>query len=122
MSKDGRTWFPLDAAFTSEDKVADAGERAGWLYIAMLGRIKTAGAHGTLTKKQIGMLGIRGWEGRLADLVRVGLVIQLDPNVYRIPAWEDWQGGSQRAAYMRQWRAKAAKPPRLTIAERGDEK
>lgn len=121
MSKTGRTWFALDIHFTVEDKILDAGERAGWLYLAMLGRIYGNGSHGVITRKQLATLGISGWERRMTELLRVGLVRQLDRDVYCLPAWQDWQGNAQRAAYMREWRAKKTAAPRLRVADQEDD-
>jgi hypothetical protein len=109
VSKSGRTWFPLDVAFTADDKILAAGERAGWLYLAMLGRIYLTKHHGVITRLEVGSLGIPGWDKRLGDLVKVGLIQYLEDGVYLLPAWEDWQGDPQRAQYMRAWRAKKAR-------------
>lgn len=123
MSKTGRTWFPLDVNYTSDDRVLEAGERAGWLYLAMLGKIYSSRQHGVITRKQVGTLGVPGWEKRMTDLQRVGLIKSLDPEVYLVPAWQDWQGNPQRAAYMRKWRAqKAREGLRLAEQEDGDER
>ena len=122
MSKAGRTWFPLDVNYTSDDRVLEAGERAGWLYLAMLGKIYSARHHGVITRREIGTLGVPGWEKRMTELVRVGLVKSLDTEVYLIPAWQEWQGNPQRAAYMRQWRAKRARDDmRIVGQEDGDD-
>ena len=108
MSKPGRSWLPLDANFTRDPTVIAAGERAGWLYLAILGQLKLTGAAGIVTQGEVASLGIRQWEQRLRDLERVGLVKESDDaGSYSVPAWQSWQHGpTDRAAYMREWRAR----------------
>ena len=108
MSKPGRSWLPLDANFTRDPTIIDAGERAAWLYLAILGQLKLTGAPGIVTQREIATLGIARWEPRLRDLARVGLVKESeDAGSYEVPAWRSWQHGNEdRAAYMRGWRAR----------------
>lgn len=89
----GGLFLPLDTEFMDEDKILDAGERAAWLYLAMMLRCKRLETDGVLTARQIERLGIPGWQKRLADLMRpLGadqdpLVTQLDADTYLICAW-----------------------------------
>ena len=108
MSKPGRSWLPLDANFTRDPTVIAAGERAAWLYLAILGQLKLTGSPGIVTRREILALGIERITTRLTDLERVGLVKMTDdPGVYEVPAWRSWQhGNDDRAAYMREWRAR----------------
>jgi len=108
MSKTGRLWFPLDANFTRDPTILDAGERAAWLYLAILGQLKSTGAQGIITLREIKTLGIPIIEPRLRALERVGLLKQTDArDVYELPAWHAWNAVSyDRAAYMRAWRAR----------------
>jgi len=108
MSKPGRSWLPLDANFTRDPTIIAAGERAGWLYLAILGQLKLTGARGIVSRGEVQSLGVSGWEARLGALERVGLVKETeDVGTYSIPAWSAWQHGSfDRAAYMREYRAR----------------
>jgi hypothetical protein len=108
MSKPGRSWLPLDANFTRDPSIVNAGEAAGWLYLAILGQLKLTGAAGTITRGELNALGIDRIATRLGGLERVGLVKETEePGVYSVPAWASWQHGpTDRAAYMREWRAK----------------
>ena len=108
MSKPGRSWLPLDANFTRDPSIVAAGEAAGWLYLAILGQLKLTGAAGMISRAEVYALGIDRPGPRLVSLSRVGLVKETDqPGVYYLPAWESWQHGpTDRAAYMREWRAR----------------
>lgn len=110
MSKPGRTWIPLDANFTRDPDVLEAGEGAGWLYLAVLGQLKLAGrSAGIITRAEVRRLGIDKADSKLAALNRVGLVVEIAdrPGVYDVPAWSQWNDPSTtRAAYMRDWRSR----------------
>lgn len=84
-----RLFLPLDAAFFDDERVIEAGEKAGWLLLAMFCRIKQLGKDGTITDAQIGRLGVPGTRQRLAALVDVGLICRIDGG-YEIPAWLKW--------------------------------
>jgi hypothetical protein len=108
MSKPNRIWLPVDANFTRDPDILKAGERAGWLYLAILGQIKMSGAAGVITAAEVKALGLRDVQSRLPPLVRYGLLERTnDPDVYWVPAWEAWQGNQDRATYMREWRSRA---------------
>jgi hypothetical protein len=106
MAKPGRQWFPVDARFTRDEQVLEAGERAFWLFLAMLAHIYETRNPGIITRRELDTIYLQGpgWHARMPALLKVGLVIQLDPDRYQVPAWESWQGTSDRAAYMREWR------------------
>lgn len=102
----GRTWLALDTGFTHDDKVLAAGERAGWLLLAIFGRIKSQGRAGEITRAEVATLGIPTWQPRLAALLRVGLVVEVEPEHYLVPRWDGWQTAPTRAEYMRKYRAR----------------
>jgi hypothetical protein len=77
-------YLPLDVEFFDNEKVLTAGERAGWLYIAMCCRAKRLLTDGILSEQQIDRLSIPGWRRRLSDLLRVGLVLPTDDGRYLI--------------------------------------
>ena len=108
MSKPGRTWFPLDANFTRDDRVVAAGDAAAILFLAILGHVKLSGSPGTIQRTTLPALGIGAWERRLTRLIAVGLIEAApgQPDQLRVAAWESWQVNRERADYMRQWRAR----------------
>lgn len=93
-----RLYVPLDASFPDDDKIVEAGERAGWLYVHMLCKCKAIDTDGVLTKAQIAKLGVPGWQARLADLVRTEAVVvsEESPGAYVIPAWLKWNRSRQQ--------------------------
>jgi len=95
-----RLYVPLDASFPDDDKIVEAGERAGWLYIHMLCKCKSIDTDGVLTKAQIAKLGVPGWQPRLAALIKVHAVIESTetPGAYEIPAWLGWNKSRQQRA------------------------
>lgn len=98
-----RIYVPLDAAFFDDDKVVEAGEAAGWLYLNMVCRVKQLDSDGVLTRPQISRLSVTGWQKRLARLVEVGLVRESDEG-FAISAWLKWHEPSA----VRSARARAA--------------
>jgi hypothetical protein len=80
-------YLPLDIEFFDNDKVISAGEKAGWLYIAMCCRSKGLLSDGVLSEQQISRLHIAGWRKRLDTLVDVGLVVLADDGRYIIVGW-----------------------------------
>lgn len=106
VGKPNRVWFALDANFTRDDKVLEAGEAAAFLYLAILGHLALTQQRGSLTRAQVSRMGIPGWERRMERLEKAGLVESSDPDTYAIPAWEGWSTVSERALYMREWRRK----------------
>ena len=108
MSKPGRMWLPLDASFTEDPRVLEAGERAAWLYLAILGKVKRTGTRGMITRDEVQTLGIRSYQRRLSALIDAGLIEEspYSPRLLIVPAWEAWQADSERAAYMRAYRAR----------------
>lgn len=103
-----KIYVPLDVMFFDDDKVLRAGERAAWLYLAILAKVKALDTGGTITREQVGRLGIPGWQARLKTLVDVGLVI-LALEVYVVPSWERWnESPEQRAERLRKDRERKA--------------
>ena len=72
--KPGMIYVPLDVEFFDNDKVLEAGEKAGWLFLAMTARAKKLLTDGVLTESQIARLHVTGWKARLKALVAEGLV------------------------------------------------
>lgn len=79
MPRHGRLYVPLDANFFEDEKILDAGERAGWLYLAMCCRAKQLGTDGYLTERQIARLQLPDWRARLDRLLEAGAVWRVDP-------------------------------------------
>jgi hypothetical protein len=92
MARASRLYVPLDVGFFDDEKVIQAGEKAGWLYLHMLTKAKLLDTDGALSKGQISKLGIPGWPGRLRDLIATGLVVELpmQRDTYVIAAWYRW--------------------------------
>lgn len=80
-------YLPLDIEFFDNDRVIRAGEKAGWLYIAMCCRAKRLLSDGILSEQQIDRLHIAGWRKRLDALIDVGLVIPTDDDRFLILGW-----------------------------------
>lgn len=100
MARSARIYVPLDAALFDQDAIIDAGERATYLYIAILCRIKQLESDGVISTRQVAKLAISGWQNRLQALVRTGLLVT-EPGLeqYIVPSWAKWNELShQRAA------------------------
>lgn len=80
-------YLPLDIEFFDNDRVITAGEKAGWLYIAMCCRSKRLLSDGILSEQQIDRLHIAGWRKRLDTLIAAGLVVPTDDGRYLILGW-----------------------------------
>lgn len=80
-------YLPLDVEFFDNDRVITAGEKAGWLYIAMCCRSKRLLSDGVLSVQQIDRLHVPAWKQRLAALLEVGLVVPTDDGRYLILGW-----------------------------------
>ena len=106
VGKDGRHWFPLENGFTRDNRILDAGERAGWLFIAILGHISEHKRPGYITDTELAVLGVTGWRKRLDALIGTGLLEKHDDHTYRVPSWDAWRipVDQDHAAYMREWR------------------
>jgi hypothetical protein len=85
--KPRNVYLPLDIEFFDNERVLTAGEKAGWLYLAMCCRSKRLLSDGLLTPQQIDRLHIPGWRTRLAKLVETGLVVGTDDGRYLILGW-----------------------------------
>jgi hypothetical protein len=116
MPRDDRTWLAIDANYPNDDKILRAGERAGWLFLAILCRLKMSGRPGVVDRAEIASLGIPGWQVRLERCVRVGLLTESIEGRYVVASWESWQSQKGRAAYMREWRARQRDSARLRSA------
>lgn len=80
-------YVPLDVEFFDNDRVIQAGEQAGWLYLAMCCRAKRLLSDGVLTTVHIERLHVKGWRGRLKRLVDAGLVVETDDGRWLILGW-----------------------------------
>lgn len=87
MPRPGRLFLPLDAGFPDDDRIVQAGERAGWLFIAMCCAAKRLGTDGVLSERQITRLLVPGWRSRLARLVETELVFDQQDGTYAIASW-----------------------------------
>lgn len=90
-----RLYIPLDARFFDDDKILKAGERAAWLFLAILTTIKLDNSDGVISHRKIVRLGIQGYPQRLQKLQTVGLIMEmesdeLDEITYLVPSWSRW--------------------------------
>jgi hypothetical protein len=83
-------YVPLDVAFFDDEKILAAGERATYLYVAILLRIKMLDTDGIITRAQVARTGVPGWQIRLARLVAVGLLLTDDGDEHIVPTWSRW--------------------------------
>lgn len=106
MGKAGRLWFPVDVSFTRDEQTLQVGERAFWLFLGILAHITESRKAGTITQLELDTIYLQGpgWRKRMPALLKVGLVVQLDPDLYQVPAWDSWRTATDHAAYMREWR------------------
>lgn len=93
--KSPRLYIPLDARFFDDDKILKAGERAAYLFLAILTTIKLDQSDGMISHRKIARLGIQGYPQRLQKLQTVGLILELDSDeldeiTYLIPSWSRW--------------------------------
>lgn len=103
-----RIYVPLDVMFFDDDKVLKAGEKASWLYLAILAKAKALDTGGVLSREQIGRLGIPGWQNRLATLVKVDLVKDC-AGMFAVPSWDQWnEAPAERAERLRRDRERKA--------------
>jgi len=98
MARTARLYVPLSVGFFDDDLVVAAGEKAGWLYLAMLTRIKQQDGDGLISRQQIGRLNVPSWQRRLSALLEYGLVEQVGGQTYRIPGWSKWNESSDERA------------------------
>lgn len=84
----GYVFLPLDVEFMDDERIADAGEKAAWLYLGMCLRSKQLASDGVLSRRQIDRLSIPSVPQRLNALTSTGLVSVEDDGRYRITGWE----------------------------------
>lgn len=87
MPRPGRLFLPLDAGFPDDDRIIEAGERPGWLYVVMCCAAKRLGTDGILTERQLSRLNVGGWRARLDRLIAVELVFDREDGSYAIASW-----------------------------------
>jgi hypothetical protein len=113
-----RIYVPLDATFFDDDKVIEAGEAAGWLYLNMLARAKQLDTDGVLTTPQMERLHVRNWRQRVKKLTEVGL-IEDALGVYGIVGWLKWnESVAARATRLESERIAKAQRAQARAAER----
>lgn len=93
--KTPRLYVPLDARFFDDDAIIRAGERAAYLYLAILCAIKLDATDGTITLRKISRLHVDNWRPRVDKLLAEGLLLELDTPentevTYLIPGWGKW--------------------------------
>jgi len=105
-----KIYVPVDVLFFDDARMVDAGERAQYLYLAMLAKAKGLDSDGVLTRQQVSRLTISGWQARLRDLERVGAVA-VDGDQITITAWLNWNESTdaRRARLEKDRRRKAEK-------------
>jgi len=112
-----RPYIRLDATFMDDERVIEAGERAAWLYLAVLLSCRQRRADGVISRGQVARLNVAGWQSRLAKLISVGLLTETDDHdshdvIYLVPGWGKWQRTedwyAQEAERKRAWRAEKA--------------
>lgn len=108
-----KIYVPLDVSFFDDARMVDAGERAQYLYLAMLAKAKGLDSDGVLTRQQVSRLAISGWQARLRDLERVGAVEVVADKV-AITAWLNWNESTEarRERLAKDRRRKAEKEAR----------
>lgn len=82
----GGVFLPLDVGFMDDARIVEAGERAGWLYLAMSLKCKQLLLDGEMTRAQVARLGIPGTAARLKQLVAVDAVEETERG-WRLVAW-----------------------------------
>lgn len=110
MARSARIYVPIDAALFDQDEILDAGERATYLFIVILCRIKQLESDGSITTRQVAKLNVSGWQRRLTDLLRVGLLVsEVGSDHYIVPGWSKWNELSyERAARLERDRIRKA--------------
>lgn len=96
-----RIYVPLDANFFDDDKVLEAGEAAGWLYLAMCAKAKRVDTDGILTRLQVESLHIKGWQKRMERLIAVELIATAADS-YGICGWLNWNDSVEERAAKRE--------------------
>jgi hypothetical protein len=102
--KTPRLYVPLDARFLDDDRVIRAGERAAFLYVAILCAIKLDDADGTITLRKITRLHVDNWKPRLEKLLAEGLVMDItgpesEEVTYLVTGWGKWNLTSSERAH-----------------------
>jgi hypothetical protein len=87
-----RLYVPIDVGFFDDEKIVAAGEKAAFLYLAMLAKAKLLDTDGVLSRGQIAKLALPGWQARLKALLEVEAVVELpmQRDSYAITAWYRW--------------------------------
>ena len=109
-----RLFVPLDARFFDDDRIIRAGEKAAYLYLAILCEVKADGSDGMITRRKISRLNIEGWARRVERLVEAGLIVEIDTDdldeiTYLIPKWSRWNLLSYQVEARRKSAQEAAK-------------
>lgn len=102
--KTPRLYVPLDARFMDDDRVIRAGERAAFLYVAILCAVKLDDADGTITLRKIHRLHVDNCKPRLEKLLAEGLLLDItgpesDEVTYLVAGWGKWNLTSSERAH-----------------------
>jgi hypothetical protein len=94
-----REYLPLDCRFFDDEKIAKAGERAAYLYLAILCQIKMDQSDGMISLWKIKRLNVDKWRQRVDKLIEVGLLLPLTETLetvpehdlaFGVPSWSRW--------------------------------
>lgn len=116
MARAPRLYVPLDLGFFDDVRIMRAGEKAGWLYLAMTTRARSLDTDGLLFTEQIAKLAIPGWKQRLAALVREDLVTETAPDCYFIRSYRKWNDTAGERAQQKADEAKRKAEARAKAA------
>ena len=84
----GAAFLPLDVHFLDDERIIEAGEPAGWLYLAMCLKSKALLSDGILSETQIARLHMKDWRRRLERLHALELVWPTEDGRWWITAWD----------------------------------
>lgn len=76
MGRKPKLYIPLTVTFLRDDRIAQAGDGATLLYLAMCLECKASGTDGRLKEVQVGLLNRPRWRRELATLAALRLVVQ----------------------------------------------
>lgn len=90
MPRSRRLYVPLDTGFFEDGRVIRAGERAAYLYLNILCKVKHLEADGIIEADQIARLHVPRWQAPLEKLLVEGLLLEMEDGTYLVPSWTKW--------------------------------
>ena len=90
MARTRRLYVPIDVGMFEDGRIIRAGERATFMYLKVLVLVKSRDADGIIEPEQLSRLHIKDWRKRLAVLLDVGLLLEMEDGNYLIPSWSKW--------------------------------